>query len=198
MLTLAPAATYSYEPFLRLNLSPANYPTMILIKKANENDASLVAELAKTSFIESHGHSAQPGDINSYITKNYNDDSIREELLDSKNIYYIIYYNDEAAGYSKIVLNSPYTHSAIANISKLERFYLLKKFYNLNLGRRLLEFNIDLMKQNSQTGVWLYVWKENPKAINFYTRNGFRIIGSYNFKISESHSNPNHQMLLEF
>jgi len=171
---------------------------MILIKKANENDASIVAELAKKSFIESHGHSAKPEEIDNYITKNYSYDSIREELLDSKNIYYIIYYNDEAAGYSKIVLNLPYAHSTTVNIAKLERFYLLQKFYNLNLGRRLLEFNIDLMKQNGQTGVWLYVWKENPKAINFYTKNGFGIIGSYDFKISESHSNPNHQMLLEF
>ncbi len=132
------------------------------------------------------------------MIQKYSDDVLREELLDPANIYYIIYYNDEAAGYSKTILNSPYTNSKTKNLAKLERLYLLRKFYNLNLGQELFTFNIKLMKENGQTGVWLFVWKENQRAINFYIKNGFKIIGSHDFKISDTHSNPNYHMLIEF
>jgi ribosomal protein S18 acetylase RimI-like enzyme len=84
----------------------------------------------------------------------------------------------------------------IKNVTKLERLYVLKEFHHLKLGLELFNFNVELSKKNNQAGMWLFVWTENLKAINFYKKAGFNIVGKYNFKISETHSNPNHQMLL--
>jgi len=171
---------------------------MISIVKASEKDFQLLSEIAKLTFLESHGHSANPEDINIYVTENYNHDAFREELSDEKNIYYIIYHDNRIAGYSKIIFDSPYSNSQIKNIAKLERFYLLKEFYDLKLGLKLFQFNTELSKANNQLGIWLCVWKENKRAVNFYKRVGFAVIGSHDFKISETHSNPNHQMFLKF
>ncbi|MCW3092864.1 MAG: GCN5-related N-acetyltransferase [Ferruginibacter sp.] len=168
------------------------------IVSATEDDFQLLSEIATASFIESHGHSAQAEDINRYVSEKYSESAFKEELNDAKNLYHIIYHNDRAAGYSKIVLNTPYSGSLINNIVKLERFYLLKEFYHLKLGGELFQFNVDLSIRNNQTGMWLFVWKENPRAVNFYKKNGFLVIGSHDFKISETHSNPNHLMLLKF
>lgn len=170
---------------------------MISIVRATINHADLLAHLAKLSFLQSHGHSAPAKDIDDYIRKNYSTDIFTAELNDTKNIYHIIYHNDQAAGYSKIIFNTSYDGKK-ENIAKLERIYLLEEFYSLQLGLRLFEYNKELCKQNDQTGMWLFVWKENPRAVNFYKKNGFRIIGSHDFRISETHSNPNYQMLLEF
>ena len=171
---------------------------MTSIVKANEKDSQLLSEIAKITFIESHGNSAELEDINNYVAENYSDNIFKKELQDSKNIYHILYYKDQVAGYSKIITNSPCSGNEVKEVAKLERLYLLKVFYNLNLGFQLLEFNVNLAKEYKQSGIWLYVWKENHRAINFYKRNGFIIIGSYDFKISERHSNPNHQMFLSF
>ena len=75
---------------------------------------------------------------------------------------------------------------------------MLKEFYGLCLGLELLNFNIDLSKKNNEAGMWLFVWKENPRAISFYKKAGFEIIGSYDFKLTETHSNPNHQMFSKY
>jgi diamine N-acetyltransferase len=171
---------------------------MVSIVKANVEHSQLLSEIAKLSFIESHGNCAKTEDVNIYVNEKYNNNVFKEELTDQKNIYHIIYNDKRPAGYSKIIFNSPYTGSEIKNITKLERIYLLKEFYDLKLGLELFEFNISLSKRNDQTGMWLYVWKENHRAINFYKRSGFIIIGSHNFKISETHSNPNHQMFLKY
>lgn len=171
---------------------------MISIIKPIADDYHLLSELAVQTFMESHGHSAKPEDVQAYVLKTYNTDILKKELSDPRNIYHIIYFKERVAGYSKIVLNSPYPNCKTKNIAKLERIYLLKEFYDLNLGTELLDFNIRLIKENNQAGVWLYVWKENQRAVNFYSKKGFVSIGSYDFKLSETHSNPNHLMLLTF
>ena len=80
----------------------------------------------------------------------------------------------------------------------MSRLYLLKDFYGQNLGKILFDFNIEFSKQYNQTGIWLAVWIENDKAIKFYTKMGFTIVGSYDFRISATHTNPNHILYLEY
>jgi diamine N-acetyltransferase len=171
---------------------------MTSIVRARKEDAQLVSEIAKLTFTESHGSSAKTEDISRYVTEKYSKDVIEEELGDVNNIYFILYHGKRPIGYSKIIFNTPYEGSQLKNITKLERLYLLKEFYNLKLGSKLFQFNADLSKSNDQAGMWLYVWKENIRAVDFYKRKGFFVIGSHDFKISETHSNPNHQMFLRF
>ncbi len=171
---------------------------MISIAKAKVEDAHLLVDLGSKTFIESHGHSASKADIDNYVNEKFNINVVMQELADRKNIYHIIYHNRRPAGYSKIIFNE--NHSGIQNgdVTKLERLYLLKEFFDLKLGHQLLEFNISLSEQYNQEGMWLFVWKENLRAVRFYQKAGFEIVGSYDFKLTDSHSNPNHQMLLTY
>jgi len=171
---------------------------MTSIVKAKEEDIQLLTDIGKTTFLESHGHSASKADIDLYVSEKYTPNVFKEEFSDPKNIYHIIYHDQQPAGFSKIIFNAPHSNIKTENITKLERIYLLKEFYSLKLGVELLKYNIELSKQNDQAGMWLFVWKENPRAVNFYKRSGFEIIGSYDFKLTETHSNPNHQMYLKY
>ena len=171
---------------------------MTSIVKAKEEDFKLLADIGRISFIESHGNSASAVDINMYVSEKYNYDVFKEELNDQKNIYHIIYQNNRPAGYSKIIFNVPHTNIQMENVTKLERLYLLKEFYGLKSGYELFNFNVELSKQNKQEGMWLFVWKENRQAVRFYEKIGFKVIGSYDFKLTETHSNPNHQMVLVY
>lgn len=169
---------------------------MTLITKINTEDVQLLSDIGQTSFIESHGHSAPGEVINNYANEKFNRHVIAKELGDTNNIYHFIFHNDQPAGYSKIILNSKHPAIPRGNTTKLERLYLLSEFYNLKLGLELFEFNVNLSKENNQEGMWLFVWKENHRAVNFYKKHGFKIIGSYDFKLTETHSNPNYLMLL--
>lgn len=171
---------------------------MNLITRATKKDWRLLVDMGKVSFLEAHGNSASPEILSTYVDKNYNEEVFKTELATPKNVYRIIYHNQQAAGYSKIIFDAPHANIPVANVTKLERLYLLKEFYGLNLGLELLQYNIDISKKNGQSGIWLFVWKENHRAINFYKKAGFEIIGSHDFKISETHANPNHQMFLAY
>lgn len=171
---------------------------MAKIIKATEENVQSLADLARTTFIESHGSSAAPDEINRYISLKYNSEVLKKELSEPWNIYHLIFHDEVPVGFSKIILDQPHPGIAHKNVTKLERLYLLSKFYGMNHGVELFNFNLHLSRTNKQAGMWLFVWKENHRAIAFYKKVGFNIIGSGNFRITETHSNPNHLMFLEY
>src|SRR6266480_4684810 len=117
---------------------------MVSIVLADKKDFQLVSEIGRTTFLESHGHSAPPGVIDNYVKETYSTKAVREELNDTANIFHIISYNNKLAGYSKIILNTIHPAIKEKNITKLERLYLLKEFYDLKLGHALFQFNSDI------------------------------------------------------
>jgi len=171
---------------------------IIRIEQAREKDAQLLAELGKKTFLESHGNSAGPEDIDSYTAPNYSKDSIQRKLADPRNIQHIVFYNDNPAGFSNIILNASLPGIEQQNVTELDKLYLLKSFHGLRLGHAFIHHNIEISRNNHQYGMWLYVWQENATAIAFYKKTGFEIIGSHDFEISETRSNPNHLMFMKY
>ena len=171
---------------------------MTSIVRASVVDAELLSILGRTTFIESHSISASKEHIDAYVNLKYTEKALETELNNLENIFYILYFDDKAIGYSKIILNVPDEKIPFKNVTKLERFYVLQAYHNLKLGWELFNFNVNFSKNQQQAGMWLFTWTGNQKAINFYTKAGFKIIGNHDFKISETHYNPNYQMLLTF
>lgn len=191
---------YAFFQKFRITLTKMSIITYTMIKiiKAEIEHCELIAKIGKQSFIESHGESASKSDIDVFISKTFTKEILLTQLSNPNIRYHLIYYNNNVAGYSKIELDSPNSNIQNKNVTKLERFYLLKEFYGQKLGLKLFEFNVELSKKNQQKGIWLAVWVENLRAIKFYTKIGFKIVGKYDFKISNTHSNPNHIMYLSF
>ena len=171
---------------------------MFSIIKASENDYKLIARIGKIAVEEAHQKSCSAESLSEFLHKNYNEESIQKDLLETKNLYHLIFCNEEPAGFSKIILNEQHLNIIDKNVTKLDRIYLLKEFHNLKLGFELLKFNMELSKKNNQFGIYLFTWIGNERAINFYLKIGFKIIGSHQLKITETHSNPNHHMYLKY
>lgn len=171
---------------------------MNTIRPATEDDAALLSSIAAPSFMVSHGHSANETDIANYIASKLSPEAFAMELRDPANLFHIIHVDDHAAGYSKIILNAGHPEIKDKNISKLERLYMLQEYFGQSVGNELFQYLLTFSRQKSQSGMWLYVWTENHRAFSFYRKQGFEIIGSYNFQISPTHFNPNHVMYLTY
>ncbi len=169
---------------------------MIELVKPGIEIAHSLAELAKKSFIESHGNSASEEDILEYLNASLTEEKFLNELSDESNIFRVATLSGELAGYLKIILNCKNPKLQEENVCKLERLYVLKKFYDKKIGIALLKECIKICKENNQKGIWLYVWTENHRALTFYKKVGFEIIAETSFKISSKHSNPNYWLYL--
>lgn len=170
---------------------------MISIKKATVYDHQIIVDIGKVAVEEAHRGSTTPENINQYLDRNYNAEAMSKELADLDNIYHIISYDGQAAGFSKIQLNMAEPDIKEANVTKLDRIYLLKEFFGKKLGFELLNFNIGIAKENKQSAIWLYTWTGNQRAIDFYLKAGFKIAGSHKFYVTDTHYNMNHLMVLD-
>lgn len=171
---------------------------MISLRRMGPADASLLSHLGGTAIVESHGHSATPAIMQEYIDKAFNIETCAAELLHHDNIFHAIYYKDQPAGYSKISFASPQPDVALQPVTKMKQLYLLKEFYDLKLGHHLMQHAIALSKTQHEKGMWLNVWKENERAMRFYKKQGFQIVGEADFVLTAAHSNPNWVMLLQY
>ena len=160
---------------------------MIKIVKTTVKDAFLLSKLSVETFLPAHGHAASKEIMDNYIANNFNEENFVKELSNPNYQYHLIYYKNEIAGFSKVIFNT-----------ENENLELKKEFYNLKLGKELMDFNIKLCKENKQSGVWLYVWVENHKAINFYKKVGFTQAATYNFPLTKTETRPNYVLYLEF
>lgn len=171
---------------------------MISFIAATEKDAPTIVNIGNISVKEAHLGSCPEEILDEYLSKHYNTGTIKRELADATNIYSIITYKGQPAGFSKIVFNAPHAAVNGGNTTKLDRIYLLKEFQGAKLGYQLLQYNIQLAKNNQQSAIWLFTWVGNKKAIAFYTRAGFTTIGSHHFHVAQEYYNANHHMLLNF
>lgn len=179
-----------------MNSQLPRHQESIHIRKCEARDTELITNLAVQTFKESHGHSAPKEDIENYLSKAFTQSSISQELSDAKNVFHLLYLGDIPIGYSKLKLDTAIVKEGHTALGKLERIYVLSEFHGLGFGKKLMDHAINLAKEKDQKGMWLYTWTENQQAIDFYLRYGFEIIGKYDFRISATHVNPNHQMLL--
>ena len=171
---------------------------MVSIVHLTPSDATMLAQIGGITLIESHGHSAPAAIMQEYVNKNFSREACLAELIEKNNIFYAVLYNNQPAGYSKIVFDCPHPAVPLEAVTKMERLYLLKEFYNLKLGQHLMQQAIDLSKAKGERGMWLNVWKKNERAIRFYQKQEFETVGETEFVLTETHSNPNWVMLLRY
>lgn len=170
---------------------------MIHIRKASIQDAKILTEVGFHSFKSAHGHSAPKKDIDEYMSLNFNETTFTKELSEEKNYFYLISYNEKVVGYTLLIFNKNESQILVKNSAYLSRIYLLEEFYGLGLGKHLFDFIKKVCIEKQQSGIWLNVWVENLRAINFYKKQGFEIVGKSKYQISATHSNPNHVMFLQ-
>ena len=168
------------------------------VRKAQLSDADALSKVAISAFIPAHGNSCPPQDLQSYMALNFNPKNLEEEIKDSDNTYYVLLDKEAIVGYYKINLNLSSTFISSFNITYMSRLYVLPEYYDKGLGKKLFAHAITISKKNKQSGMWLKVWTGNERAIRFYKKQGFEVLGEDGFKISETHSNPNYVMYLPF
>lgn len=170
----------------------------ILIRAANENDVKAIVDIGRIAVKEAHQNSCSEADMQQYIDANYNDAAILNELQEPANLYQLLFCDDKPAGFSKIVLNATHPNIEEVPATKLDRIYLLPNYFDLKLGYKLLSHVIELSKAKGQNCMWLFTWIGNERAISFYRKVGFEVIGEHSFKVTDTHYNPNHHMLLRY
>jgi ribosomal protein S18 acetylase RimI-like enzyme len=81
--------------------------------------------------------------------------------------------DEKVIGYLKLNMGISQTELKDNDALEIERIYVLKAFQGKKVGQLLFDKAITIAKELQVAYVWLGVWEENKRAIQFYTKNGF-------------------------
>jgi GNAT superfamily N-acetyltransferase len=155
------------------------------IQQIDVSQAQLLSDLAKKIYIPHYPYLWNEGGINWYINEYaYPVEKIKKEILDSNNVHFIAYLNEEPIGYLKLNINANSKGFDPITTLELERIYILQNSIQKGIGTQLMQFVKDFSKQLNKKTILLKAMDSANKALTFYQKNGFKIVGDFQLPAS--------------
>ncbi|MDA7882111.1 GNAT family N-acetyltransferase [Akkermansiaceae bacterium] len=160
-------------------------PAPFQLRTPSLDDLIALAELGKTTFIETFGHLYQPEDLQAFLTKVYSEEAIAKELNNPDLHFQVLAHEEDFIGFAKI---GP-VHVPVENFApgamELWQLYVRQEFIGQGLGRKLMAWAEEQFKAHRASEIYVSVFSENERAIQFYESHGFRKVGDYGFPVGE-------------
>ena len=154
---------------------------MIDIKRAYLEDLITIQKISITSFTETFSEINTPENMEKYVQENFNTTQLTLEINNPDSPFYIAYSDNEPVGYLKLNLGNAQTETVKDETIEIQRIYVLKAFHGKKLGQLLLDQAIKVAQEKDADYIWLGVWEENLRALQFYAKNGFATFDKHIF-----------------
>lgn len=155
----------------------------IYIEKATLNNIHQLQEISRQTFYETFSAANTEENMSKYLIEGLSVEKLTAELSNENTEFYFAAYGENIIGYLKLNFGPSQTEMQSENGLEIERIYILKEFYGKGVGQYLYEHAITIARQKNADYVWLGVWEKNPRAINFYKKNGFVEFDKHIFKL---------------
>lgn len=153
------------------------------LRVATVADAELISALAARLFEQTFGAANTVDDMQAYLASAFTPDVQRKELQQSDRTFFIAELDGEPVGYSLIRRDSKIESVVAACPAEVERIYVDRTLHGKKVGDQLMNACVERAKRWGSDVLWLAVWEENPRAIAFYERRGFRRVGKKTFQL---------------
>jgi ribosomal protein S18 acetylase RimI-like enzyme len=153
------------------------------IKKVTLDDIDQLQKISRQTFYETFSGGNTEENMEIYLVEGFSIEKLTAELKDKNVEFYFSTLDNSVIGYLKVNFGEAQTELQDDKALEIERIYVSKEFHGKNVGQILYDKAIQIAKLKKTDYVWLGVWEENPRAINFYKKNGFIEFGKHIFKL---------------
>jgi GNAT superfamily N-acetyltransferase len=148
-------------------------------------DADELTELSRSTFIETYAVHNTPEDMALYLRQSLTADQWRDTLRNPAYAVLLLEDDEGLAGYTEV--RQGYVPDCVktARPVELSRLYVRKNRLGKGLGALLMSAAVETARARSATGLWLGVWQKNERAIAFYKKSGFTVVGAQVFPLGK-------------
>lgn len=155
------------------------------IKKVNKTEVEQLQSLSRQTFAETFSDSNSKENMNKYLAENLSIEKLSEELNNENSHFFFIKDGERNIGYLKLNMGPSQTEMKDETALEIERIYVIQEYQGKKVGQQLYEKAIQVAKEKKAQYVWLGVWEENHKAIQFYNKNGFQVFDKHVFVLGD-------------
>jgi diamine N-acetyltransferase len=155
----------------------------IQIRPAGPRDELLLARLGEETFYESFAADNEPENIAAYVLANFSPERQAAELADLNTVIFIAEVDGYAIGYTKLKEGAPPEPVPGDRVIEIARIYSRQEWIGLGVGRALMKACLEEAARRRREAIWLGVWVQNRRAIAFYRKWGFEVVGQQSFRM---------------
>jgi diamine N-acetyltransferase len=149
----------------------------IIIREAKKSDIKNLAVLKQQVWISTYAAEGVTEQFANYVLSEYSVENIRKSITDKSKLTLIAIYNKGIVGCVEIILSPQSPIDTIKPCIEISTFYILERFHGMGIGKKLLQECFNVITRMNFYKVWLTVYYKNQKAIDFYSKQNFTIIG---------------------
>ena len=155
----------------------------VKISQINNDQTNELRNIIEVTFLETFAHLNTAEDIEIYSAKAFTTEQIVKEFHNENSFFFFVYFEEAIAGYLKLNIGDAQTESKLENALEIERIYVLARYQGKRLGKALFEFSKQFASEKNAQWLWLGVWNQNEKAIEFYKRQGLSEFSTHDFML---------------
>jgi len=162
-------------------------------RDAGPEDAGILAEIGRRTFVETFGTLYSPENLATFL-ENHSPESWRGELADPRFSVRLAEAGGEAVGYAKV---GPFAFpvEAAGPAVELRQIYVLAPWQGAGIAAALMDWAFDEARRRGAEELYLSVFVDNHRARKFYDRYGFEYVGDYEFMVGDQ---ADHDMIMRF
>ncbi|WP_041693985.1 MULTISPECIES: GNAT family N-acetyltransferase [Emticicia] len=150
--------------------------TALKIQTINNSDIEVFSEVATRAYFDHYKHLwFDHGQW--YAQRCFNTQQLSDEMADDKNLFFFAIVNEIPVGFLKLRPQNQLADQKGVGF-EIERIYLTNEATGQGIGRKLMDFAIEMARQQQKDYVWLKAMDSSQNAIRFYESLGFEICGT--------------------
>lgn len=149
------------------------------------DELSVLAQIGEKTFRQTFASSNEPKNFEAYLDKAFSQKQLLLEIENPEASFTFAKVDGKVVGYLKTNRARAQSDKVEGKTLEIERIYVDADAQGLGLGKALFEHALEEAKAIGADAVWLGVWEDNPNAIEFYARQGFREFGEHEFRIGK-------------
>lgn len=155
------------------------------IRKASLQDLVLLQTIGRQTFTETFAAFNSAENLSQYLEQSFSAEKLTEELTNTASAFYFAENDGQFIGYLKINFGQAQTELNDEQALEIERIYVLQQYHGKKVGQLLYEKAIQIAMEMKKQYVWLGVWEENKRALQFYRKNGFVEFDKHIFSLGD-------------
>lgn len=168
------------RPSLLFDALEISMPT---IRLAEPSDAASLAELAERTFRQAFGGANTIEDINLHCGTNFGESLQAAEIANAEMITLVCEERGNLIAFAQLRWGKAPACVSAYHPGEIYRFYVENQWHGKGIAQALMSACFAQMEEHKSEVVWLGVWERNPRAISFYKKFGFMVVGEQVFQL---------------
>jgi len=163
----------------------------VTIRRGRAGDAERLAELAEEVFPLACPPHHTRENINKHLAEVLSEDDFEEYASDDDYDLFVAESNGHLVGFAlldTLACDDEEVEPLLAGVHpnmELSKLYVHPDAHGSGVAQQLFDEIDAAARDRSATSLWLTVWMDNARALAFYRRNGFEVVGDRFYPVGD-------------